>query len=146
MTLKTGRVGNCFWAFNAGTVFPEDHQRLLEQVRLFCAAAAPRTTVLHMLHDAPRPSAVERQELGAALNAAPSLTHVLGHALVTNSALTRGALTAINWLLKAPIPQTTFATPDAGMEWLASLDPSLDVQALKAAILLACPESTRVIW
>jgi hypothetical protein len=34
----------------------------------------------------------------------------LGHALVVNSALVRGALTAINWVHKTPVPEGSFGT------------------------------------
>lgn len=146
MTLKTGRVGNCFWSFNAGQFSAEDHARRIAYMKSFGAAAAPGTTVFNVLHDVPRPSAVERGEMSDAVNAAPSLSHVLGHAFVTNSAVARGALTAINWLIKNRMPEKTFSNPDEGLAWLAKQDPSLDVAAVKAAMLKECPEMAQLKW
>ena len=52
----------------------------------------------------------------------------VGCAYVSRSAIGRGVLTAVTWIVSPPFPMKAFDSVDSGLRWLSSLLPELDPQ------------------
>lgn len=142
--MHTGRVGPCWWIVTQGVVTPDIHAQIVQTTRAWTASTTP-SCLLHIAHDVTPPSAAERSELASVVRNSSPL-YLRGFALVTNSALVRGALMAINWMAKSDVKQGVFAKPKDGLSWLRERHPDVDVDAVEAAVVAAAPRYPTWLW
>ena len=102
--------------------------------------------VLDLWFDAGMPSSKNRARFTSEFTRSVITQRVQAHALVTNSTLSRGVLTAINWVIKRPFQERVFAQPADGLAWIGSLKPDLDIGALRRDIEMAVPGFTSLHW
>lgn len=60
--------------------------------------------------------------------------HVVGTAVITESSIFRGVVTAMGWLSPLSIPLSCFAHIDLGLQWLATRKPDLAVADVLAEL------------
>ena len=97
----------------------EDHE---EFFRAFAAVYARRerfATITDLRQFAGVPTAKQRQRMAAWYNETKPLLkrYSLGHALVLNSAIMRGAMTALRWIVPAEVPEVYLPTVDLAREF-----------------------------
>lgn len=119
-----------------------DHH--LDQARV--AKAEGRKVVGLMLHyKASAPNAQQRHKIAKAIKESGEL---MGESLplfayVFDSGLTRGAVTAVSWLVKKPFAERIYRTPEEALQALESEWPGLDADALWRDIEAKVPEDKR---
>lgn len=146
MTVYSGHVGPCAWSVVQGALDDETIEGFLSYLRGVADDAAPGQLVLDMCHDLPMPTPVQRRRIIEVLNGSKKLDLVAGHALVVNSTIGRGLLTAINWVVTPRFEEKLFARPDQAFEWLAERNPAFDADALLAAVRAAHPGFDQLRW
>jgi len=147
MTMATGQLGSCHFQVMYGTASGADWERFADHlIDTVGPRLAPGDVVLDLWHDVGAPPAQARARFTRRFLEAPSARHVRAHALVTNSLLSRGALTAINWVIQRPFAERVFARPDEALPWLVEHAPDLDVARLRAAIEAAAPGVFDLRW
>lgn len=105
----SGDVGVCRWAFFRGPATDAMVESLVTHIR----ATRPRegTVLIDIAHDITLPGAVQRTRIAEAVKEAIT-SHkrvIAGHAVVTNSSVTRATMTAINWLVRPEFPEEILA-------------------------------------
>lgn len=142
----SGEVGVCRWAFFRGATTDDMVAQLVAHVR----ATRPRegSVLIDIAYDVTLPSALQRTRIAEAVKDAlgSHRRSIAGHALVTNSGVTRAALTAINWLVRPQFPEQVFGDPSTGFEWLKEVSPGVDIEATQAAIRGAVPGYEKLAW
>jgi hypothetical protein len=71
-----------------------------------------------------RPSPVQRKQLVALIEELGGLSKFSRHAFLTDSALSFGANTAINWVTRKAFEEKSFLDPRAALAWLSSVHPT----------------------
>lgn len=139
MTIWTGRVGSCTWTYGHGKINPGEWDTFIAGLRRSLTTEPRPITMLTVTHEAVPPNAAERKLLADLLRSGAA-DRVLAHALVTDSALVRGVLTALDWLVKKPFKETAFADPREAVRWLAGFAPDLHVTEVVLGIRAVVPE------
>lgn len=142
----SGDVGVCRWAFFRGATTDAMVDQLVAHIR----ASRPRegTVLIDIAYDITLPSALQRTRIAESVKDALGSHRRLisGHAVVTNSAVTRATMTAINWLVRPQFPEQIFSDPTSGLTWLKQLSPTVDLDATQAAIRAAVPGFSGLSW
>lgn len=146
MPLHTGSVGPCRWSLVQGNFGEEETTGFYAYLREMVRTVRPQQLVLDIAYDTPMPSPLQRRQIIEILSSSPDLGLVAGHALVMNTTLGRGLLTAINWVVRPPFEEQVFSEPSAAMRWLKERNPALDLEALRRDILRACPGFDALRW
>ena len=129
-----------------GRFSDEDVEGFLSHLREAVANLGPGELILDVTHDVPMPTPVQRRRITEIIGKAPN-THLLaGHALVVNSPVGRGALTAINWVVRPKFEEKIFGNPQDAVAWLAQRNPALDGAALLRELARAVPELATLRW
>ena len=102
---------------------------------LTMSAHSPMLTVTF---EAIPPNASERKLLADMLRSGDA-DRVSAHAMVTDSALVRGVMTALDWVVKKPFKESAFADAREAVRWLATFTPELHVTEVVLAISAAVP-------
>jgi hypothetical protein len=91
-----------------------------------------RRCILNDVPDVGSTPAARRKAAAAVLDARrDKLARVTtAYALLTPSALARGALTAVFWLAPPPYPHRVCRNSDEAFAWFASCDPRIDAKAM----------------
>jgi hypothetical protein len=146
MAFHSGILGPCWWSAVIGTFTEEDVHGFLAHLRYAAAHAAKGSLILDITHDVPMPTPVQRKKITDIISHAPNLDLVAGHALVVSSPVARGALTAINWVVRPKFDEKIFGNPPAAVAWLAARNPKLDEAALLADLARGIPELATLKW
>ena len=134
----------CRWMFGSA-VAPGDVDGFVAHIR----ATRPRRglVMIDFVHSISKPSAADRRLIAEAVREVLSSSpDIAGHALISNSAVARGAMTAINWMAKTPFPETTFATPGEGLTWAAHISPTIDPVGMMAVLEERVPGFASLRW
>ena len=102
--------------------------------------------ILDITHDVPMPTAVQRKRITEIIGNAANTRLLAGHALVVNSPVGRGALTAINWVVRPKFDEKVFGNPKDAVAWLVERNPALDGAALLGDLSRAVPELAKLRW
>jgi len=146
VTICSGHVGPCAWSVVEGALDEETIERFLRYLRGVADDAVEGQLVLDMCHDLPMPTPVQRRRIIEVLNGSTKLDRVAGHALVINSTIGRGLLTAINWVVTPRFEERLFARPEQAFEWLEERNPSLDRVGVLQAVRAAHPHFDALRW
>lgn len=113
--------------------------------RLF-AVNPGRLSLLTITSETDTPSAAQRAELARWMKAHAELMNLVrASAMVMDSAVARGALTALNWVVSKPWTERVFARTIDGVQWLGQEDPSVVPHALLATLRLRIPDDELVL-
>ena len=146
MTLYAGFRMGCHWQVLVGPADEASWTQLIDRLIGLEAVVEPGDIVLDLWFDAGMPSSKNRARFTSEFTRSVITQRVQAHALVTNSTLSRGVLTAINWVIKRPFQERVFAQPADGLAWIGSLKPDLDIGALRRDIEMAVPGFTSLHW
>lgn len=146
MTLHTGEAGPCVWSLIQHDLDDETLEGFLAYLGRLATDAVPGQLVLDMCFDIPMPTPVQRRRIVGVLESSPKLEYVAGHALVINSTVGRGLLTAINWVVSPPFDEKVFGRPEEAFEWLAQRNPAFDAEQLLRSVRAAHPDFDRLRW
>jgi hypothetical protein len=146
VTICAGFLGPCAWSVVEGELDQETMERFLSHLREVGENAVPGQLVLDMCHDLPMPTPVQRRRIVEVLEGSPKLDRVAGHALVINSTIGRGLLTAINWVVSPRFEEKLFARPERAFAWLVERNPDFDADALLEAVRAAHPGFDALSW
>lgn len=97
-------------------------QAYLETMSRFVSRGVPYVTLTDA-RAVPAPSARQRRMASdvIAREEARTKRFVVANAVVVDSALLRGALTAVHWVAPPPVPLDSFATPQLAYAWLMTM-------------------------
>ena len=147
MEMAAGQRGPVHWTCLVGPGTASTWDAYVDHLlRDVAGQLAPGDIVLDVWHGCGPPPARIRDRFAKQFLVTPEVRHVRAHVVVTNSGLTRGALTAINWLIKRPFEERVFASPEPAFAWLKDLAPDLDVDALMADMEKANPACRTLQW
>ncbi|MCA9642366.1 MAG: hypothetical protein KC492_16810 [Myxococcales bacterium] len=147
MALYSGQVGACFWTCVMGAFSDEEAAQFAEGIlRLGALTRSQDIVVLDVCYDIPLPKPMHRKLIADAVEAIPDKSHVVGHALVSNSTVAQGVLTAINWFVKPVFPEKVFRDPSSGVAWLSAQLPSLSPRRILDAMAQDVPGFERLRW
>ena len=146
MSLVTGTSGVCEWAFVQGALDDATTDLFVAHLAGVAERIEQGHVVLDITRDVGMPSPVQRRRIMQALQAAPKLDLVAGHALVINSTLGRGLLTAINWAVRPPFEEKICASPEEALSWLTSRNPKVDGARVLADVERAVPGFAALSW
>ena len=138
MAIFTGRVANCLWTYGHGKLSTAEWEAFVSGQRRVLRSAPRPTTMLTVTHEAVPPNANERKLLAEMLRSGDA-DSILGHAMVTDSALVRGVLTALDWVVKKPFKESVFGDAREAIRWLATITPELRVTEVVLAITASVP-------
>ena len=144
--LYTGSSGPCHWSVIQGAMTEADTDAFVAHLRRLASDARAGQLALEIAYDMPMPTPVQRRRIVEVLNGSPKLELVAGHALVVNSQIGRGLLTAINWVVRPPFEERVFSRPDDALGWLRERNPDFDPQALLRSVESTCPGFARLRW
>lgn len=147
VALYSGRVGTCFWTCAIGAFSDEEADAFAAGIhRMGALTRSEDIVVLDICYDIPLPKPMHRKLIADAVESIPDKSHVIGHALVSNSSVAQGVLTAINWFVKPVFPEKVFRDPDAGLAWLSAQLPSVSPRRVTQAIAQEVPGFDRLRW
>lgn len=112
-----GNTSGCAWSWFYGDTSNDDWSAYLHHLETTYSARNPNAVLLTVAYKNERPNAAQRAAL-ADLSKRLDLNSVKAHAFATDSPLTRGVLTAINWVIKKPFPERIFDNVPSGLLWL----------------------------
>ena len=146
MSFHHGVVGPCRWACLIGGFSDDDAEGFLSHLRAAVANLEQGHMILDITHDVPMPSATRRKQITEIIGGAQN-THLLAaHALVVNSPVGRGALTAINWVVRPKFDEKIFGNPRDAVAWLVERNPMLDGDALLRDLARSVPGLSELKW
>ncbi|MCB9587335.1 MAG: hypothetical protein H6718_18185 [Polyangiaceae bacterium] len=147
MAVYSGQVGACFWTCVMGAFSDDEAGQFAEGIRRLGALTRSQDiVVLDVCYDIPLPKPMHRKLIADAVEAIPDKSHVVGHALVSNSTVAQGVLTAINWFVKPVFPEKVFRDPSSGVAWLSAQLPSLSPRRILDAMAQDVPGFERLRW
>ena len=146
MQIIVGTWQRCHWQCLVGAIDTAGWERYIEHMWSVHPRLERGDVILDLWHDTGRPSPKSREQFTSSFMQADGLDRVHGHAFVTNSALSRGVLTAVNWVVKRPFPEKLFASPDDAMPWLQGVAPALDLAGLQADLRAKVPGYAALRW
>ena len=147
VAVYSGQVGACFWTCVIGAFSDEEAEAFAEGIRRLGELTRSQDVVeLDICHDIPLPKPMHRKLLADAVAAIPDTSHVVGHALVSNSTVAQGVMTAINWFVKPAFPEKVFRDPRSGLAWLSAQLPSVNPRRVLDAIVQDVPDFERLRW
>lgn len=132
-----GRVG---WSYFGVKLTQDDWDRYVAHHLALANSGATRLSLMTIARAPNPPNAHMRRQISELIEEQSHiLDRVNANAMVLDSALARGALTAINWISPKPFHEKTFKHFADAAVWLAAVDPMADVAALRQAIEAAVP-------
>lgn len=143
--MQTGRVGVCWWIWVEGEVTQALHEQIVATIRAWAASPEP-SCMLFIARETNSPSPQQRRELAGAVLAARRTSQLRGFALVARSPVVRGALTAVSWLLRSPVPYAAFSTPTEALAWLRAQHADVDAAEVTSALTAAVPGFVSRAW
>ncbi len=146
VTIHTGRAGPCAWSVIQGDLDEETLEGFLAHLRDVAEHVVPGQLVLDMCHDLSMPTPVQRQRIVEVLNGLPVLDQIGGHALVINSTIGRGLLTAINWVVTPRWEEKLFGSPQEAFGWLEEQNSEFDADALLRSVRATHPDFDQLRW
>jgi Protein kinase domain len=140
----SGRVGRLWWFHYTGPCTDETWRQYLGHVQQMLDSGRP-STLACLAHHADAPSAVQRKQLADFIDGNRSALERLDRfALVIDSMIHRGAITAIGWLVRKPFEERIFNSPLAALKWLTENHPELDAETVRASIAAQVPRHS--LW
>lgn len=133
MTIHTGAFEDCSWSVITGSLHDRDINQFVAHIRSIGANGKP-TVVIDIAHSVSLPNPLQREQI---IDAVGSIEHkhlVLGHAVVTNTAIARGVLQVVNWFVPPKFPERVFRSPGEAIDWLGKQVADLDRDGLLADI------------
>jgi hypothetical protein len=146
MEMVTGQIGRCHWQWLQGAIEGAGWRRYIDHMFTVGDKLQQGDVILDLWHDTGRPGAAERHLFADQFMKHPGVHLVRAHAFVTNSTVTRGMLTAINWMIERPFEEKVFARPDDAVGWLAGIDPRVDASALLESVRQAVSGYAAFRW
>jgi hypothetical protein len=139
-----GRMGRLWWFYYTGPCTEETWDQYLEMVKRMLDSWQP-ATLLCLAHRADAPNPLQRKKMADFINRNRiELRRLDRFALVVDSVLHRGAITAINWLVGKPFDERVFNSPLAAIKWLAEPHAELDREEIRTAIVAQVPQAS--LW
>jgi hypothetical protein len=128
-----GAHGGVCWAYFHGDFSADEFQRYVEKVQASMAQPSFAGAMLTVAHSPKMPSATQRKQLTdlVTTGAAEKLKR---HAIVSDSVVARGVVTAMNWVARKPFEERIFATPEAAIAWLREQIPDVSASLWEAIV------------
>jgi hypothetical protein len=139
-------VGDCAYSVVVGPFSEQEYRLYLDHLGAVVNNLHPGVVVLDCLFQIPRPTPLQRQAIGEVVNQARTPELVAGHAVVTSSAAGRGALTAINWVVRKPFPEKVFGKPGDALAWLHERNPRVSPEAVMQELHTRVPGFETLAW
>jgi hypothetical protein len=142
MAVWTGQSSDCLWTFFTGDISAADWKQSIDHFkqRINGPDLLPGAGLTVSFKAAP-PSSIQRQQLSAFLAANEAvLRDIRGTAFITESALARGAFTALNWLYQKPFREKVFGDLWRALLWLQEIDSKVHPAQVVADMQQKIPE------
>jgi hypothetical protein len=140
----SARVQRLWWCYYAGPCTDEIWRQYLGTVERMIDSGLD-CTLACFAHHADAPSALQRKAMADFIERNQKVLERLDRfALVIDSVVHRGAITALSWLVKKPFAERIFNSPLAAIKWLTETHPELDPEAVRASIVAQVPSHS--LW
>lgn len=136
MTQKQGIDGNCVWSVMDGPIIQSEWDAYVANLRRAVKLGVGYCdTVFNIVGKKSIPNAAQRKQVADLFaEFADVIAMVKGHAVVTDSKLALGVMTALGWVVKKPFKEKVFSDPNQAMDWLESLSTQFQRHELIAAL------------
>ena len=141
MSMFKGFASNCMWTYMTGEPFSQEvWDRRLQTAFDSSQPLTEKATLLTIGWQSAAPPARARQQLAARLASSEQyLRAIAGSAMVFDSKIARGTLTAINWIARKPYPEKVFGHLDEALAWLSRLTPAFAAPIVWRSIIDTVP-------
>jgi hypothetical protein len=146
MAVWGGINGGVAWTYFHADITQAVWDEYLGLMEALVAQDLPSLSLILFARQSDTPNAAMRRQIGEFMKSQKHLLKkVQANAMVLDSPLARGTLTAINWLIQKPFPEKTFKDGHAAMAWLAEHDANVDVDELVAGMQTHVPSRRLLI-
>jgi hypothetical protein len=145
MTLHTGVFSSCSWSVLTGRIQDEDVAGFVRHIHGIRAKNAD-ALVIDIAHSVSLPNPMQRKQIVDAVGSIEDKQLILGHAVVTNTAVARGVLQVVNWFVTPVFPEKVFRSPREAAAWLATRAPRFDHDGLLRELERCVPGFERLRW
>ena len=144
MPLHSGVFSSCSWAVLTGRIHDDDVAGFVRHIH---GIDARRTNalVLDIAHSVSLPNPMQRKQIVDAVGSIDDKERILGHAVVTNTAIARGVLQVVNWFVTPVFPEQVFRSPTEAVAWLATRA-DIDGDGLLGELDRSVPGFGRLRW
>ena len=136
MPFYQGRVGKHWWMLIDTDFTADDWASMIKTLE-----ADTNVTQLVIVLDLKinnAPNAIQRSVLS---EAGKRLRNLKANAILTNSSVVSGILTAQNWFISKRYQEKSFTAADKAITWLNTFTPGFDHQEVLADVLKTAPKS-----
>lgn len=137
----SGREADVFWAYVHGEFSDATFAGYIATLQATFGPADRPSAMLTIAHSPRMPSASHRKTL-AQLAESELGPRLRSHAIVSDSAIAQGVVTALNWLTRKPYEEKIFRTTAEALDWLRERHPRLN-PGLWSTISARVPVSSR---
>ncbi|MFH1809970.1 MAG: STAS/SEC14 domain-containing protein [Pseudomonadota bacterium] len=146
MTAWNGLAGGVCWTCFHGSLDAKGWQSDVDHLASLVDTGLEHIAILMVVSQSESPTAPQRKQIADFMQRnAEALRKVKANAMVMDSAMARGALTALSWLFKKPFEEKVFSTFDAALDWLVQKDAGVVPAALRADLSLRVPADQLVL-
>jgi hypothetical protein len=123
MSIWVGDTNGCLWFYFNGELTQDDWDRYMDHLELHTRPEVePIETTMIISYRSGSPTPPMRRRVAEFMrNNKQLIAHLRGNAMVTESALSRSSLIALNWLFKKPFPERVFSRPIPALRWLSEI-------------------------
>jgi hypothetical protein len=141
--MALGETGLVRWACGQNVVYGDELHRYIEHLR----RPRPRGLVLFdVVVGVAAPEVEHRRIIGSVVREVAASGEIVGHVLVTDSAIARRVLAAINWFAAPPFPEVVAGSLAEGLAAAKAMSPAIDVDDVLAVLHDRVPWLSAVRW
>jgi hypothetical protein len=141
--MALGETGLVRWVCGQNVVYGDELHRYIEHLR----RPRPRGLVLlDVVIGASVPEVEHRRLVGSVVREVAAGGEIVGHVVVTDSAIARSVLAAINWFAAPPFPEVVAGSLAEGLAAAKAMSPAIDVDGVHAVLHAEAPWLSAVRW
>lgn len=145
MTLHTGVFSSCSWSVLTGRIHDDDVAGFVRHIRGIRTRDGD-AMVIDIAHSVSLPNPMQRKQIVEAVGSIEGKSLLLGHAVVTNTAVARGVLQVVNWFVTPEFPEKIFRAPGDAVAWLVERAPRFDRDGFLSELERRVPGFAQLRW
>jgi hypothetical protein len=141
MPIWWNQVPGCFWGYGSGDFTTEEYNRFLDDY-----SRMEKGAHFFIDYNMKPLTAAQRGQMGTMLKEKVG-DRLISFAMVSDSTVMRGIVTAVTWLFPPSYDMTIVKDPDAGLAWLSKAYPEFSSQQVRDDMLRKIPtEAVHHAW
>lgn len=145
MALHSGVFSSCSWAVLTGRIQDADVAGFVRHIGGIHVQSGD-ALVIDIAHSVSLPNPMQRKQIVDAVGSIDAKERIVGHAVVTNTAVARGVLQVVNWFVTPVFPEKIFRSPGEAVAWLTTRAPRFDGDGLLRELEQRVPGFAQLRW